>query len=60
MFVCVYSVFVLPCVQVAALRRAVPPYKECYRLCIDQETEKAPKVHNVSRAIDKYIRRLEL
>jgi hypothetical protein len=34
MSVCVYSVFVLSCVQVAALRRADPPSKESYRLCI--------------------------
>jgi hypothetical protein len=27
-----YSVFVLSCVQVAALRRADPPSKESYRL----------------------------
>jgi hypothetical protein len=33
MSVCFYSVFVLSCVQVAALRRAHPPSKECYRLC---------------------------
>jgi hypothetical protein len=30
----VYSVFVLSCVWVAALRRADPPSKEYYRLCI--------------------------
>jgi hypothetical protein len=30
----VHSVFVLSCVQVAALRRADPPSKEPYRLCI--------------------------
>jgi hypothetical protein len=29
----VYSVFVLSCVQVAALRRADPQSKESYRLC---------------------------
>jgi hypothetical protein len=40
MSVCVYSVFVLSCVQVAALGRADPPSKESYRLCKDQETEK--------------------
>jgi hypothetical protein len=34
MSVCVYSVFVLFCVQVAALRRADPPSKESYGLCI--------------------------
>jgi hypothetical protein len=43
MSVCVYSVFVLSCVQVAALRRADPPSKESYCLCKDQETEKAAK-----------------
>jgi hypothetical protein len=32
MFVYVYSVFVLSCVQVAALRRADPRYKESYQL----------------------------
>jgi hypothetical protein len=31
MCACVYSVFVLPCVQVAALRRADPPSKESRR-----------------------------
>jgi hypothetical protein len=35
MSMCVYSVFVLFCVQVAALRRADPPSKESYRLCMD-------------------------
>jgi hypothetical protein len=34
MSVCVYSVFVLFCVQVAALRRADPPSKGSYPLCI--------------------------
>jgi hypothetical protein len=34
MSVCVYPVFVLFCVQVAALQRADPPSKESYRLCI--------------------------
>jgi hypothetical protein len=33
MSVCVYSVFVLSYVQVAALRRPDPPSKEPYRLC---------------------------
>jgi hypothetical protein len=33
MSMCVYSVFVLSCVQVAAFRRADPPSKESYRLC---------------------------
>jgi hypothetical protein len=34
MSVCVYSVLVMSYVQVAALRRADPPSKESYRLCI--------------------------
>jgi hypothetical protein len=33
MSLCVYSAFVLSRVQVAALRRAVPPSRESYRLC---------------------------
>jgi hypothetical protein len=33
MFVCICSVLVLSCVQVAALRRADPPSKEPYWLC---------------------------
>jgi hypothetical protein len=33
--VCVYSMFVLFCVLAAALRRADPPIKESYRLCMD-------------------------
>jgi hypothetical protein len=38
--VCVYSVFMLSCVQVAALRQADPPSKESYRLWKqDYETE---------------------
>jgi hypothetical protein len=32
--VCVYSVFVLFCMYLAALRRADPPSKESYQLCI--------------------------
>jgi hypothetical protein len=44
MSVCVYSVFVLSCVQVAALRRADPPSKESYRLCKNQEAGRAAKV----------------
>jgi hypothetical protein len=42
--VCFESVFVLLCVQVAALRRADPPPKESYHCVKDQETE------NVSEA----------
>jgi hypothetical protein len=51
MFVCVYSVFMLYYVQVAALRRADPTSKESYRLRkIDQETEKAAKAQE--RAVE--------
>jgi hypothetical protein len=45
MSVCVYSVFVLFCMLVAALRRAHPQSKESYWLCIDYKTEKAHKLH---------------
>jgi hypothetical protein len=50
MSVYVYSVIVLSCVPVAALRRAHPPSKESYRLCKDQETEKAAKAQQ--RAVE--------
>jgi hypothetical protein len=50
---CVYSVFGMSCVSVAGLRQADPPSKESYRLCIDQETGKAAKVHKGCRAIDR-------
>jgi hypothetical protein len=53
MSVCVYSVFVLFCVQVAALRRADPLSKVSYRVQV-QETEKAAKVHKDFRAIDRW------
>jgi hypothetical protein len=45
------SVFVLFYVKVAALRRADPPSKESYRLCIDYESGKASKVHKGCRTI---------
>jgi hypothetical protein len=49
--VCVYSVFVLSCVQVAAWRWADPPSKESYRLCKkDSETGKAAKAQQ--RAVE--------
>jgi hypothetical protein len=35
MSVCIYSVFVLLCVQVEALRRADPLSEESWRLCMD-------------------------
>jgi hypothetical protein len=50
MSVCVYPVFVLSCLQVAALRRADPPFKESYRLCKTQETGKTAKVQQ--RAVE--------
>jgi hypothetical protein len=40
MLVCVYSVFVLSCVEVAALRWADPPSKDPTDCVKDQETEK--------------------
>jgi hypothetical protein len=40
--ICVYSVFVLSCVYVAALRWADHTSKESYKLWIDQETKKRP------------------
>jgi hypothetical protein len=43
MSACIYSVFVLSCVQIAALRRADPPSKESTNCVKDQETEKAAK-----------------
>jgi hypothetical protein len=47
--VCVYSVFLLFCVEVAVLPRADPPSKESYRLCKkDYETkEEARAQHRV-------------
>jgi hypothetical protein len=50
MFMCVYSVFMLFCVQVAALRRADPPSKDSYRLYTDKKTEKAAKAQQ--RAVE--------
>jgi hypothetical protein len=43
----VYSVFVLSCTLVQGLRRADPPSKESYRLCIESTTwKKWPKPNN--------------
>jgi hypothetical protein len=49
--VCVYSVFVLSCVLVAASRRADPPSKESYRVCkkdyvSEEEARKAVEALN--------------
>jgi hypothetical protein len=51
--VCVYSVFVLSCVQVAVLRRSDPPSKVSYRVWKDSETEKAAEVQQ--RAVEAQI-----
>jgi hypothetical protein len=40
---CAFILFVLSCVQVAALRWADPPFKESYDCVKDEETEKAAK-----------------
>jgi hypothetical protein len=48
MSVCVYSVFVLFCMYVAALRWADPPSKESYRLCKkDYETEEEARAQQI-------------
>jgi hypothetical protein len=49
--VCVYLVCAVLCVEV--FRRADPPSKGSYRLCIDNETLKAAKVHKGCRTIDR-------
>jgi hypothetical protein len=52
--VCVYSVFVLSCVYVTALRRADHTSKESYRLCKkDYETEE--KARAQQRAVEPLI-----
>jgi hypothetical protein len=51
------SVFVLSCVQVAALQRADPPSKVSYRPCKKQETEKAAKAQQNGRAIAQAVSR---
>jgi hypothetical protein len=51
MSVCVYSVSVLSCVYVAALRRADPPSKESYCLCTkNYETEEEARAQQ--RAVE--------
>jgi hypothetical protein len=50
MSVCVYFVFVLSCMQLAALRRADPPSQESYNCVKDQEAERAVKVQQ--RAVE--------
>jgi hypothetical protein len=53
---CAFILFVFFYVQVAVLRRADPPSKESYRLCIDEETEKVAKIQQKDgRAIDRYV-----
>jgi hypothetical protein len=52
MYVCVgvYSMFVLPCVQVAALRRTDPRPKSPTKFVDDQETEKPARAQK--RAVE--------
>jgi hypothetical protein len=50
MSVCVYSVFVLSCVQVVALRLADPPSKEFTDWLKGQKNKKAAKVQQ--RAVE--------
>jgi hypothetical protein len=56
--VCVYSVFVLSCLQVAALRRADPPSKESYRLFIGLRNWKIGQGPKGCRAIEEKIREI--
>jgi hypothetical protein len=53
----VYSVFVLSCVYVSALRRADPLSRESYRLCKkDYETEEEARAKQKGcRAIDEWM-----
>jgi hypothetical protein len=51
MSVCVYSVFVLSCMQVADFRRTNPPSKECYRLFIGIRNRKSGQ--GPKRAVDE-------
>jgi hypothetical protein len=56
MSVCVYSVFMLSCVQVAALRRPDPPSIESYRLYKRSRNWKSGQgPTNGCRAIDRQI-----
>jgi hypothetical protein len=59
--VCVYSVFVLSCVQVAALRQADHSSKESYRLCKkDYESEERDQGPTRGcRAIDEWMNKGE-
>jgi hypothetical protein len=56
MSMCVYSVFMLPSVKVAALRRADPPSKESCRLCkkIKKQKKSGQGTTKDCRAIDRY------
>jgi hypothetical protein len=49
--VCVYSVFVLSCVRVAALRRADNSSKEAYRVC-KKDYETVEEARAKQRAVE--------
>jgi hypothetical protein len=51
---CVYYVFVLSCVQVAALRRTDPPSKECNRPC-KKDNESEGEARAQQRAVDRLV-----
>jgi hypothetical protein len=54
MDVCVFILSMLSCVQVAALRRADPPFKESYWLCIRSRNRKSGQGPTKDcKAIDK-------
>jgi hypothetical protein len=54
---CAFILFVLSCVQAAALLLADPPSKESYRLCSWWRNVKAAKVQQ--RAVEPYIHRFK-
>jgi hypothetical protein len=61
MSVCVYSVFVLFYMMVAALQRADPPSKESYRLSIGLRDSKSGQGPTEGcRAIDRFISHMKL
>jgi hypothetical protein len=56
MLACIYSVFVLSCVQVMALQQPDPPSKKSYRLCKSSRNWKSSQgITKGCRAIDHRI-----